>query len=145
MHELSVCLALIGEVERVAFAAEATAVWSVTVRVGPLSGVEPGLLKRAFAVARIGTIAQSAELNVDLAPVRIRCLACGAEGEVAVNRLLCAHCGGYRARVIEGEELILSAIEMDVTDYDRPAVKNARQSQVIGAGLSDSKKGDSHV
>lgn len=129
MHELSVCLALIGEVERVAFAAEATAVWSITVRVGPLSGVEPGLLKRAFTVARTGTVAQSAELNVDLAPVRIRCLACGAEGEVAVNRLLCPHCGGYRARVIEGEELILSAIEMDVTDYDGPAVEEKRVPQ----------------
>lgn len=114
VHELSVCLGLLDEVARVARAADARAVHSITVRVGPLSGVEAGLLSRAFEVARCGTVAKNATLIVDIARVRVRCLVCTAENEAAPNRLLCARCGEYRTRVIEGDELVLSAVEMDV-------------------------------
>lgn len=123
MHELSVCLALLDEVERVALAADASAVRSITVRIGPLSGVESGLLSRAFEVARCGTIAQTAALIVEVAGVRVRCLECETDSDAAVNRLLCAHCGGYRTRVIEGEELVLSAVEMDVAHETWPAAE----------------------
>lgn len=114
MHELSVCMSLLHEVARIARAADARAVHSVTVCVGPLSGVEAGLLSRAFEVARCGTVANAATLIVDVACVRVRCMICGAENEAAPNRLLCARCGEYRTRVIEGDELLLSAVEMDV-------------------------------
>lgn len=124
MHELSVCLALLDEVVRVALAADAKAVRSITVRVGPLSGVEAGLLRRAFEVARCGTMAEDAELIVDVARVRVRCMACAAENDAAPNRLLCARCGGYRTRVIEGDELVLSAVEMDVSNDNEPAAED---------------------
>ena len=100
MHELSVCLALLDEVERVALRADASAVRSITVRVGPLSGVESGLLSRAFEVARCGTMAEAAALIVEVAGVRVRCLSCEVESDAAPNRLLCARCGGYRTCVI---------------------------------------------
>ena len=124
MHELSVCMALLDEVARVALAADAKAVRSITVRVGPLSGVEAGLLRRAFEVARCGTMAEAAELIVDVARVRVSCMACAAENEVAPNRLLCPCCGAYRTRVIEGDELVLSAVEMDVSNDDETCPKH---------------------
>ncbi|MBX9824828.1 MAG: hydrogenase maturation nickel metallochaperone HypA [Xanthobacteraceae bacterium] len=116
MHELSVCLSLLDEVSRIARASDARAVRVVAVRIGPLSGVEPDLLTRAFGVARCGTLAETATLVVDMSHVRVSCTECGAENEAVPNRLLCAHCGGFRTRVIEGDELVLSAIEMDVAD-----------------------------
>ena len=48
MHELAVCQALLERVEAMAAARGARAVKRVTVRVGPLSGVEPQLLASAF-------------------------------------------------------------------------------------------------
>jgi hydrogenase nickel incorporation protein HypA/HybF len=116
MHEFSVCLALLDEVDRVARTADATAVRSIVLRIGPLSGVEPDLLTRAFDVARRGTVAETAVLVVDVIRVRVRCTECGSESETAPNRLLCSRCGGYRTRVIAGDELVLSAVEMDVPD-----------------------------
>jgi hydrogenase nickel incorporation protein HypA/HybF len=116
MHELSVCLALLDELTRIARAADAKAVRAVTVRVGPLSGVEASLLTRAFEVARCGTVANDATLIVDVTPVRVQCMVCAAENEAAPNRLLCGRCGEYRTRVIQGDELMLSAVEMDVPD-----------------------------
>ena len=69
-------------------------------------------------------MAEAAALIVDVARVRVRCMACAAENEAAPNRLLCARCGGYRTRVIEGDELVLSAVEMDVSNDDEPTAEH---------------------
>ena len=47
MHELSVCLALMQQVERVCREHSARRVALIRLQVGPLSGVEPPLLERA--------------------------------------------------------------------------------------------------
>ena len=74
-------------------------------------------------MARCGSIAQAAALHVEVSGVRVRCLACEAESDAVANRLLCARCGGYRTRVIEGEELVLTAVEMDVANGTGPIVE----------------------
>ena len=76
------------------------------------------MLSRAFEVARCGTVAKAATLIVDVARVRVRCTVCAAENEAVPNRLLCARCGEYRTRVIEGDELVLLAVEMDVLNEE---------------------------
>jgi Zn finger protein HypA/HybF involved in hydrogenase expression len=58
MHELSVCQALIGQVERVARENDARRVISIVIDHGPLSGVEPQLLN-AYPSAAAGTIAST--------------------------------------------------------------------------------------
>lgn len=116
MHELSVCQSLLAEVERVAAANGAESVSGIIVAVGPLSGVEASLLSRAFTVARAGTIAADAALDVEEVPVVIWCEACGAETEVAVNALVCGNCGTWRVDLKSGNELILKSIELAVAD-----------------------------
>ncbi|MBX9841479.1 MAG: hydrogenase maturation nickel metallochaperone HypA [Xanthobacteraceae bacterium] len=131
MHELSVCLAMLDEVARIAHLADAHAVRSVTVRVGPLSGVEAGLLARVFEVARRRTIAEDAKLIFDVARVRVRCMSCAGENEAAPNRLLCARCGSYRTRVVEGDELTLSAVEMDIPGVEASVADDKSVIQVL--------------
>lgn len=116
MHELSVCQALIDEVARIATSREARAVGRITLEVGPLSGVEPELLARAFEIARVGTCAAGAELAIAVPEILVHCSECGASSRAQANRLLCASCGGYRTRVLEGDELRLRAVELDVPD-----------------------------
>jgi hydrogenase nickel incorporation protein HypA/HybF len=111
MHELAVCQALLTQVERAAREARALAVRRVVVRIGPLSGVEPQLLARAFEVARAGGVAAAAELSLEPAPVRIRCRECGTEHEVPPNRLLCGACGSWRTELRAGDELVLQRLE----------------------------------
>jgi len=110
MHELAVCQGLIGEVERVAVAHGAGAVESVTVQIGPLSGVAPELLRSAYLIARAGTVAAEADLFIEETTVRVCCTRCGLEGEVTPNRLLCPTCGDWRVRVVAGEELMLKSV-----------------------------------
>jgi hydrogenase nickel incorporation protein HypA/HybF len=113
MHELAVCQALLTQVQRVAREARAGAVRRIVLQVGPLSGVEPQLLRRAFDVARLGGIAAEAELSIEPAPVRVRCLECGVESDATANRLLCARCGTWRTHLLSGEELVLQRVEFD--------------------------------
>lgn len=112
MHELAICQGLMREVERVAHAAGADRVVSVTVRIGPLSGVEPQLLESAFPLASAGTSAAGARLIIERAALRVRCQRCGGESEVPSTRLVCTHCGHWRVQVLSGEELLLARVEL---------------------------------
>lgn len=113
MHELSVCNALIGQVERIAREHDAAAVASIVIRIGPLSGVEPELLRRAYPIAAAGTVADAAELVIGTADVVVRCSQCNEESRVPANRLLCRACGDFRTRVVSGDELLLERVELE--------------------------------
>jgi hydrogenase nickel incorporation protein HypA/HybF len=114
VHELSVCQALIGQVETVARERGATAVKSVLVRLGPLSGVEAMLLQQAYPLASAGTVAEASRLLIEPAPIRVRCATCGAETEAEPNRLICATCGDYHTRLVSGDEMLLMSVELIV-------------------------------
>ena len=112
MHELSVCQALIREVEAIAREHEARMVDQIVVRLGPLSGVEAHLLEQAYPLACAGTVAESAELVVEPVPVRVACKTCGAETEAKVNRLVCGECGDWQTRLVGGDEMVLASVSM---------------------------------
>ena len=113
MHELSVCLALVQQIQEVAHQHDARSVSRIELSVGPLSGVEAELLRNAYPLAAAGTIAADAKLVITSAAVVVKCNECGAESEVPSNRLLCSACDGYLTRVISGDEMILSRVELD--------------------------------
>lgn len=120
MHELSVCQALIEQVENVARTNDAATVSRIVLRIGPLSGVEPQLLAQAFPLARAGTVAEHAELEIESLPIRVKCEQCGAETDASANRLLCGACGDWHTQLLSGDELLLASVEL------------AREEQVIG-------------
>ena len=97
----------------------ATAVTDIHVGVGPLSGVEPGLLRNAFPIAAAGTLAGSATLHLRETPVRVKCSACGAESGATANRLVCAECQDWRTMLVSGDELLLERVELD-TGTEKP-------------------------
>lgn len=117
MHELSVCLSLLREVERIARENRAGRVTKIAVTVGPLSGVEPDLLQNAYPLAVAGTLAEDAEFVIDVSDVVVRCSQCGAESPAKANRLLCGKCGDYRTNLVSGDEMVLRSLELD--DIDR--------------------------
>jgi len=122
MHELAICQALLDEVGRVAREQRAERVAAVRVRCGALAGVEPGLLERAYEVARSGTLAEDAILTIERSPVRVYCRRCDSESEAAPQRLLCGSCGDWRTEVVSGDELLLMSVELVTTDGARPGV-----------------------
>lgn len=118
MHELSVCLGMLQQVEDIARDKAATEVVRIRIQIGPLSGVEANLLEQAFPLASAGTLAEHAELIIDPLPVRVRCRSCSSESDVPPNRLLCTHCGAYDTQIISGDELLLSSVELVCQEED---------------------------
>jgi hydrogenase nickel incorporation protein HypA/HybF len=112
MHELSVCQALIDEVEALARAHQARGVVRIRLVIGPLSGVEPALLQHAFPAAAAGTRAAGATLVIDAAPLRVACEACGRLSDAQPSQLVCAACGDWRTRLASGDELTLASVEL---------------------------------
>ncbi|HUL13793.1 MAG TPA: hydrogenase maturation nickel metallochaperone HypA [Methylococcaceae bacterium] len=112
MHELSLCEDLLEQVLAIAREHRAQKVAGITVRIGPLSGIEPLLLESAFSIGRVGTLAAQAELIMERQPVRVLCGSCGAETEAGVSRLLCGICGGNDTKLLSGDELILASVEL---------------------------------
>ncbi len=112
MHELSLCNALIEQVEVIAREHHAARVDSIVLRIGPLSGIEAPLLQHAYPLAATGTVAEGAKLVIESLPIRVKCSQCGAESEVAPNRLLCAACGDFRTKLLSGDEMLLASVEL---------------------------------
>lgn len=112
MHELSVCQALIDQVEQIAMNHAAQSVTLVKLRVGPLAGVEPLLLEHAYPFASAGTVAAASRLVIESAPLRVSCETCGAETEAQPNHLICGVCGDYHTKLVSGDEMTLMSVEL---------------------------------
>ena len=112
MHELSVCISLLEEVERVARENGAGSVERIVITIGPLSGIEPDLLRSAYPLAAAGTMAAAAELEIEFAEVTVYCSKCDAETTASANRLVCARCGDYHTHLVSGDEMILKRVEL---------------------------------
>jgi len=112
VHELSICQALLAQVTEIAGDRGADVVERIVIEIGPLAGVEPALLEQAFTFVRAGSCAANAVLSLETIGVTVSCMACGAQSQTTPNRLLCGVCGGYRTRIIAGDELRLRRVEL---------------------------------
>ena len=118
MHEYSIIQSLVSRVESEAAAVtEASAsavVRKLYVRIGDASGVDRGLLATAFDTFRAGSICAEASMEITAVPVRWACPGCRSEiptGEI----LRCMDCK-RPAQLIEGDEIYLDRIELEVDD-----------------------------
>ncbi len=113
MHEYSIVGALIEEVDATARSRGAIAVRRVCVRVGELSGVDRDLLATAYEVFRERTVCAEAALSIESVVARWECGHCGCKLP-RHGALRCVACGGS-ARLAQGDEILLTRIEMEVS------------------------------
>ena len=136
MHELSIAMALVEDVERALFrdaAATSTddadaastarpktffpgAVSSVRVRIGKLSGVDAEALKQAFPVAAENTCCNAAQLAVTEIETQATCHTCGAEFTPEFGFCVCIECDSTDVEITGGRELLLESVELNDTE-----------------------------
>jgi hydrogenase nickel incorporation protein HypA/HybF len=112
MHELSIALSMIEQIEQVA-ARQPGTVRSAQVRIGVLSGVDCEALRFAWEVARTGTPLESTTLQIESVPLRVRCPACGSTHAAEIHSILCPRCVTPDQEILEGRELQLASLEID--------------------------------
>ncbi len=114
MHEFSVVQSLLDLIEKNAYENNAKAVSKVIVKIGKMSGIEPHLLKIAFDTFKEKTICENAELEMIIQDVVARCEDCNKDFTVENNKFICPFCNDYNLKILDGEDMYLLQIELDV-------------------------------
>ncbi len=114
MHEYSIVQALLERAEAEAVARGAHRVVRLHVSIGEASGVDPGLLATAYETFRERSPCAGAALEIRRVPVAWACRRCG-EPIAPRAALRCAACASP-ARLVQGDEIFLDRIEMEVRD-----------------------------
>ncbi|GGU93678.1 hydrogenase nickel incorporation protein HypA [Streptomyces albospinus] len=111
MHEMSIALAVVDQVESAARPDGATGVSSVRLEIGELAGVVPDALAFSFQLACEGTVLAGAELITEAVVARARCIPCAESWPVGMPpRLSCPGCGGASVELLSGRELRIAGV-----------------------------------
>ena len=110
MHEYSLVQALVARVDEEVRKRSGARVHRLKVRLGELSGVDAGLFVTAYEMFREGSVCAEAALDLTRVAARWQCPACGRS--IARGEKL--QCCGAPARLVEGDDLLLDQIELEV-------------------------------
>lgn len=117
MHELSIALALIDQVQKATRASSAGTVRRITLRIGKLAGVDPDALSFAFPLAAEGTRLEHTVLDMVLVEPEMRCRACGKSVDTELVAI-CVHCGARDLELKQGRELIIESVELETPEAE---------------------------
>lgn len=118
MHEQSLVRSLLDQVDRVLEQHPASAVVSIHVELGPLSGVEPCLLESAFQLLAPQRFGENVILVLDEVPLQVACQQCKHSFDMSDFVFRCPTCGSRDVRVVRGDCLQLMSISLRAIDPD---------------------------
>ena len=111
MHEMSVAMSVVDQVEQAAHARGAHGVRQVGVDIGELAGVVPDALVFCFELACAGTVLEGCELRTRTVPGRAGCTPCARTWDTGMPPdLVCAHCHGAATELLSGRELTITEV-----------------------------------
>lgn len=116
MHEYSIIASLIDMCESHAQANNADKIAKVRIGLGALSGVEAKLLQSAFEGFREqSSLCAEAMLEIEHQEVKLACLECKHQYTPKdLNLAQCPQCQSHKTSLIQGRELVLLSLELDV-------------------------------
>ena len=113
MHELSIVEALLESVQQELRARPEARLGAVQLRVGALRLIEPETLQFCFAAAVRDTPLDGARLEIERVEAAARCTSCQTEFAVEEQWFECPACHSLEARLLRGEELDLTGLELN--------------------------------
>jgi hydrogenase nickel incorporation protein HypA/HybF len=111
VHEVSLVRSLLEQVNHIVAEQGGRAAVEVRVEIGPLSGVEPLLVREAFT-----QLDGDGTLIIEEVPLVARCDSCDIEFEVENFRFVCPRCESRETRVIRGDAFRLMSVTVDVPE-----------------------------
>lgn len=111
MHEIKIAEELSAIVLEAAKTEKLTTVSKVNISFGQLIQIVPDIFRFAFGEAVRDTVAEGAEVDIEILPVKMKCITCGIDFIVSDNRFACDKCGSTDLEIIQGKELYVKSIE----------------------------------
>jgi hydrogenase nickel incorporation protein HypA/HybF len=112
MHELSIALSMIEEIEEQTEKHGGGVVEAVYVRIGVLSGVDPQALRFAYEMASEGTVLEGSRLEIESVRLVVFCPGCAMTHRPDPQHILCPRCLTPEQEILEGRELEVKALEL---------------------------------
>lgn len=117
MHELSLMQGILDSVEPVAKENGATSITKISLTIGEMTEVVEEAMQFAFdALTQDEPFFDGAQLTMNFVAPRSKCLDCNTEFEHDRYHLRCPNCGSGATIIIEGKELHIASIEVDIPD-----------------------------
>ena len=114
MHEISLVQGLFTQLHSLAQEHRKSRVLTVTMEIGPLSGVVIDSFQFGFDVLSADDkLIRGAQLLVICPPATYRCCGCNATTEAEVRPEACPRCGETLLSPEGGDDLILQQVEME--------------------------------
>lgn len=113
MHEISLVRSLLEQVNEIVVSNHGRSAKEIHVELGPLSGVEPLLVKEAFTQLSANRLHRDTVLVIDEVPLTARCQDCRSEFELSDFRFLCPNCGSRETRILRGDAFRLMSVTID--------------------------------
>jgi hydrogenase nickel incorporation protein HypA/HybF len=113
MHELSVAQSIVDSAREHAAQRGGRRVLRIGVRVGEVSGVNADALDFCFGMMTKDTELEGAALDLERVPVGYRCDDCGRQFPAADFTVACPACGSQDTRLVAGDELAMSYLELE--------------------------------
>jgi hydrogenase nickel incorporation protein HypA/HybF len=121
MHEFSFAYDIFKVAEATALKYNAKKITEVYLEIGELTLIVPELLKKSFEMATSGSIAEGAELIIELTPGKIKCRNCNKISTVTLSEesyltglqlFQCQHCKSKDTEIVEGKKANVKNIKI---------------------------------
>jgi hydrogenase nickel incorporation protein HypA/HybF len=125
MHEFSFAYQIFKVAEATAMKYGAQKITEVYLEIGELTLIVPELLKQSFKMATTGSIAEGAELRIEILPGKIRCRECDKVSTVTLTEeaqltglqlFQCKYCKSKNTEIIEGKKANVKNIKIQEGD-----------------------------
>jgi hydrogenase nickel incorporation protein HypA/HybF len=113
MDEHEMATGLLEIIDQTAYKNSVRKVRKVHVAIGGRRHLDQQRFKEDFAHAARNTVAEGAELEIQVLPVRRHCQSCGDTFEGEVRDLPCPKCGHPHTEPVSGEEARVVDMEVD--------------------------------
>jgi hydrogenase nickel incorporation protein HypA/HybF len=116
MHEVSIALGMIDELEKIARENRATKILRVNLKIGRLSGIVTDSLMFAFeAMKHEHPLLSSAKIVIAEIPLVYKCNECNQTFDTEnIYFPACPRCVSYNLNIISGEEQHIENVEVEV-------------------------------
>ena len=111
MHEIRIAGDLFNIILAVAEKEHLSKVTKVNITFGKMVQIVPEIFEFAFRETVRDSVVMAAELDIEIAGIRLKCRNCGNDFQPEDNLFWCKICNSYETDIIQGKELFIKSIE----------------------------------
>ena len=114
MHEMAIVQSIVEILEEQARLNNAKNIVKVSLEFGALTGVMPAAITFGFEVLTKGGIAEGAEVEITIIPMKAYCRECGKETVLQVYQPFCPVCSSPALDIVQGrDEMRIASLEVE--------------------------------